>query len=142
MAQHSSLEEMATAAIDEYFQAVAYCLSFRTADGGCLGFPAALLLFCITDALGNWLRTDKVMIDGRSQKIGNCPFRVFNHECFGLQLTGKEISFLEKYYRNRLAHNALIEVGATLSYRCYSGLHLQIGNRSADQYSLISCPRP
>ena len=58
MAQHSSLEEMASAAIDEYFQAVAYCLSFRTADGGCLGFPAALLLFCITDALGNWLRDE------------------------------------------------------------------------------------
>jgi hypothetical protein len=80
-----------------------------------LVFPAALLLFCITDALGNWLRADNVMIDGKSQKIGKCTFRVFNHECFGLQLTGKQISFLERDYRNRLAHNALIEAGAVLA---------------------------
>jgi hypothetical protein len=42
------------------------------------------------------------------------PFRVLNHECFGLGLSSQQIKLLEQSFRNRLAHNAIIDVGSFL----------------------------
>jgi hypothetical protein len=114
MAVHSRLEAMAVDAINEYLEASASCLNATKPDGGCLGYPATLLLFCVTNALGVYLASDAVMIDGRPHKLSRGPFRVLNHQCFGLSLTGKQIDQLADSYRNRLAHNAIIEFGSCL----------------------------
>lgn len=54
-------------------------------------------------------------MDGKFCKITDGePFRVLNHELFGLNLEGKTIKLLELSYRNRLSHNAHIERGAIL----------------------------
>lgn len=115
MAVHENPGRMAMEAIDEYFTASENCLRFRKPDDGCLGYPATLLLFCVINALGICLHGDSVTIDGRLQTITpGEPFRILNHECFGLGLSHKEIKLLEESYRNRLAHNAIIDVGSFL----------------------------
>jgi hypothetical protein len=115
MALHENLGQLAIEAIDEYLIASANCLKFRKKDGGCLGYPATLLLLCVINALGVWLDGDNVTIDGRLEKITEGePFRVLNHDCFGLELSGQEIKLLKQSYRNRLAHNAIIDVGSFL----------------------------
>ena len=115
MALHASFYTMATEAIDEYLQASEDCLNFAKRDSGVLGYPATLLLFCVANALGVYLSGESITIAGRPQKItAKEPFRVLNHECFGLRLDHDQIKRLEKVYRNALAHTAIIDLGATL----------------------------
>jgi len=115
MAVHPSLDTMAIEAIEEYLAVSAHCLSSVKQDGGCYGYPATLLLFCVTNALGVYLAGESVTVGQHSQQIREKkPFRVFNHECFGLALDEEEIRRLEVAYRNRLAHNAFIDIGAGL----------------------------
>jgi hypothetical protein len=115
MALHTSFYTMAIEAIDEYLQASADCLNFAKRDDGVLGYPATLLLFCVANALGVYLSGESVTIAGRPQKITDGePFRVLNHECFGLGLDHEQIKRLERVYRNALAHNAIIDLGAIL----------------------------
>jgi hypothetical protein len=112
MALHADSCAMAIAAIDEYLEASLDCLKKDKSDGGCLGYPAALLQFCVANAFGCYLCGDGVQIDGRTQRITKGePFRVLNHPAFGLNLSGAQIKLLEQSYRNTLAHNAIIEVG-------------------------------
>jgi hypothetical protein len=107
---------MAVEGIDEYLTAAHMCLDHRKPDGGCLGYPATLLLLCVVNALGTYLTGDDAMIDGKLVRITRGePFRVLNHDCFGLNLSGKEIKLLEGSYRNRLAHNAIIERGSSMA---------------------------
>src|SRR4051812_49746465 len=99
---------MAVEAIEEYLATAEMCQAAKKTDGGCLGYPATLLLFCIVNALGCFLCGDTVQIDGRTQKITKGePFRVLNHDIFGLNLESVQIKLLEKAYRNTLAHNAI-----------------------------------
>ena len=46
MAIHQEPAGLSVEAIDEYIRASALCLDFRKEGGGCLGYPATLLLFC------------------------------------------------------------------------------------------------
>src|SRR5438128_4765068 len=115
MALHTSFYTMAIEGIEEYLAAAENCLSFEKSDTGVLGFPATLLLFCVANALGVYLAGESVTIDGRSHKITEKePFRVLNHQCFDLGLDHQQIKSLEKAYRNSLAHNAIIDLGAAL----------------------------
>ena len=91
------------------------CLSHRKPDGGCLGFPSTLMMLCLIDAFGTYLRGEEVVIDGKGQKITRGePFRVLNHALFGLKLTSRQIKTIEQSYRNRLAHNAMIDTNSWL----------------------------
>jgi hypothetical protein len=110
MAIHEEPADLSVEVIEEYLAAVGMCLQHRKADGGCLGYPATLLLFCIVDALGGYLALDK-----RNQIPKGEPFRVFNHSCFDLTLTTDQVKRLEWWYRNGLAHNAAIPPGTCLS---------------------------
>jgi hypothetical protein len=53
MAIHQNLAE--ADAIDEYIELARIGLNFKKPDGGCLGYPSTLLLFCVIDALSNHL---------------------------------------------------------------------------------------
>lgn len=115
MALHEDSASMAIEAISEYIEVSESCLKAKKSDGGCFGYPAALLLFCVTNALGVYLCGDNIRIDGRTQTITRGqPFRVLNHSIFGLDLKSAQVKLLEECYRNRLAHNAIIEIGAVL----------------------------
>jgi hypothetical protein len=115
MAIHDNVWTLAIEGIDEFLVASKMSLDHKKADGGCLGYPATLLLLCAVNALGTYLIGDSIVIDGKPQKITRGePFRVLNHAVVGLALTGKEIKLIEDSYRNRLAHNAIIETGSFL----------------------------
>lgn len=115
MALHGDSATMAEEAINEYIEVSEGCLKAKKSDGGCFGYPAALLLFCVTNALGVYLYGDNIQIDGRTQTITRGePFRVLNHSIFGLDLKSAQVKLLEQCYRNTLAHSAIIELGAVL----------------------------
>jgi hypothetical protein len=110
MAIHREAAGVPIEAIDEYISASALCLSFRKGDGGCLGYPATLLLFCVVDAIGGYLALDK-----RNKIPKGEPFFVLKHPHFGLDLKVKQIKHLESWFRNGLAHNAVLPPGTCLS---------------------------
>ena len=115
MAIHPDLWSLAQDTVEEYLTASKLCLRATKRGGGILGCPAALLLFCIINALGTYLVGDEISLDGKKQKITRGePFRVLNHPTFGLSLTNRQIKDLEHWYRNRLAHNAIIESNVSL----------------------------
>lgn len=110
MAIHQEHAGLSVEAIDEYVAASELCLNFRKSDGGCLGYPATLLLFCVVDALGGYLSLDK-----RNKIPKGERFFVLNHPCFGLTLTKDQVKRVEWWYRNGLAHNAAIPPGTGLT---------------------------
>lgn len=115
MAQHENLWGLVEEALGEYLEAAGNCIGHRKADGGCHGYPAALLLLAATEAIGHILRHETCLIDGRHQKITRGePFRVLNHASFGQTLSGAQIKNLEKAYRNPLAHNGMLSAGGAL----------------------------
>jgi hypothetical protein len=92
MTLHKSMSSMAAEVIEEYLRTAQFCLEFRKQDGGCLGYPATLLLLCVANALGSYLAGESVTIEGKPQKITRGePFRILNHPLFGLQLSHKRI---------------------------------------------------
>jgi hypothetical protein len=104
MAIHSELKDLAIDATDEYLTAAKACVQARKpADGGILGYPAMLLLFCVTDAIGH---SPILKVKGGDVRLG-----VLKHPIFGLNLTDKQIGNLKQMYRNRLAHNGLLTPG-------------------------------
>jgi len=115
MAIHPNLWELSKEAIEEYLLTIKGCLNHRKSDGGCLGYPATLLMLCLVGVFGSFLQNDEVIIDGKNQRVTKGePFRVLNHSIFGLSLTNSEIKTIEKSYRNRLAHNAMIDTSSWL----------------------------
>ena len=115
MAIHPNLWELSQEAIEEYLLTIRACLSHRKPGGGCLGYPATLLMLCLIEAFGTFLRGEEVVIDGKRQRITQGePFRVLNHSLFALDLTTAQMKTIEKAYRHRLAHNAMIDNGSWL----------------------------
>jgi hypothetical protein len=54
MAGHPDLRSMSQEAIPEYLAIAHYCITERKPEGGAYGYPAALLLFCVVDAMSNY----------------------------------------------------------------------------------------
>ena len=105
------MASMASEVITEYLRACQFCLE----GDEVLGYPATLLLLCVINAFGSYLKGESVRIDGKLREIKRGePFRVLNHPLFGLQLKEKQIKLVEYSYRNGLSHNAIIERGAFL----------------------------
>jgi hypothetical protein len=96
MAIHADSQSMMIEAVQEHLSVAEWCISNYKADGGIYGYSAALLLFCVVDAIGHCLRP------------GNEPFRVLSADPFNLKLGIEEIKKIENWYRNPLVHNAII----------------------------------
>jgi hypothetical protein len=113
--------DLSREALNEMLEAVEHCISYRKKDHeqwadstfpGCLGIPAAILLFSIADAMGSYHRgTNKrfvVEIDGATQALDNKAKHLYilNSKFYGYQrLTGDELKVLYKEYRSILTHN-------------------------------------
>ena len=93
MASHPNSAKPSAEAIDEYIELARLGLQFRKSDGGCLGYPSLLLMFCVIDALSNHLDFERD------------SFAVLKHEIFGLNLSKDQIENLKIWYRHPLAHN-------------------------------------
>jgi hypothetical protein len=98
MAITDNLRDHSIEAIEEYLAIANVCVEGRKPDGGIWGYPAALLLLCATDAIGNGLPS--------SRRGGYSRLKVLNHPHFGLRLRDGQIKQLREWYRNPLAHNA------------------------------------
>ena len=115
MALHENLGSLARETIDEYLHSFPELFELQKAGWRLSWVPGYHLALLHCERSRRLLSGDTVTIDGRSQEIKERePFRILNHECFGLGLSQKEIKLLEHSYRNRLAHNAIIDVGSFL----------------------------
>jgi hypothetical protein len=129
MAGHESLTSFVAASLLEYLVASKLCLEFQKEgaswhsedQGGCLGTSSALLLLCVVDTIGSYLRygPSTVMIDGKKRKIDgekSKHFFVLNlPEYYGQNLSSVEIESIYEY-RNLLAHNAATAEGRPLLF--------------------------
>lgn len=118
MVTHSNLTSMIRESLPEYLLVAEYCVQFekdamwpKRQIGGCLGYPAAVMLFSILDTIGSFHRgTDlRMMIDGKARDIRNEGFQHFfalNSEYYGQALDEFTIKKLYDNFRNLLIHNA------------------------------------
>ncbi|MCR4284057.1 MAG: hypothetical protein NUV64_01925 [Parcubacteria group bacterium] len=109
MALHEDKNSMIKEAIQEYIEVAKYCIDFDKSkdprwneSAGCYGYPAALILLSITDAIGT------IVMKG-GDDVGE-HFKVLNNQdYYNLNLSGNELKIIEKGYRNKLSHNAHIK---------------------------------
>jgi hypothetical protein len=125
MAIHIDTASMLKESLPELFLAAEYCVTFQKDPSlwgapGCYGFPAAVMLFTITDTIGSFHRGDKsftMIVDGKKKTIDNDGaqhFYILNSIYFGLQLSESRIEKLYKNYRSVLLHNASMPLNHTL----------------------------
>ncbi len=119
MNEKLDFNDLSREALNEVLEAVEQCILYRKEEHeqwvdsrfpGCLGIPAAILLFSIADAIGSYHRNNgfKVVIAGKSQAINNTAkhLYVFNSKFYGYQeLTCVELNVLYYNYRSILTHN-------------------------------------
>jgi hypothetical protein len=108
MSQVTTIKEVALQAIEENLIAAKTCIDKRKPNGGILGYPAALLLLCTTDAIGNGLLPP---IPRRYTRLDVLQHPPFDH----LGLTDKQVCNLTQWYRNSLAHAATMALGRFLT---------------------------
>lgn len=119
MAIHSDTASMLQESLREYLYVADSCVRFQKDDswgsgqtGGRLGYPAAVMMFCIADTIGSFHRGDKnfsVAVDGKLvtiQRQGFQHFYVLNSEYYGQSLSEAAINRLYANYRDLLVHNA------------------------------------
>lgn len=114
MSLHRNTEGMLKESLTEMLIAADVCIHYRKNDGGCLGYPAALLLFSIADSIGSYHRENesiKIKIDGKERTIDNDGFQhffIFNSKYYNLQLSEKMIKIIYNNFRSLLVHNSVI----------------------------------
>jgi hypothetical protein len=102
MAYHADPAHMVVESIDEYLLMAEYGVNYQKTGGGILGYPTALLLLSVIDILGSYAVSTKE------------HFQVLQHPCFGLPLSPGQVKDIEHWYRNLLAHNGFIALGALM----------------------------
>lgn len=122
MAQHQTPASMLKESLFETLEAAEFCANYRKVDekwgefktGGCLGFPAAILLFSIIDSIGSYYRKNssfKIIIDNKETSIssdGWQHFKIINSKYFNQNLSEKFIRELYNRFRSCLTHNSVL----------------------------------
>ncbi len=114
MAIHSSTHSLIQEAMTEYLAIAEHCIMTGKPTGGCYGFPTALLLFSIVDAIGSFYRGNTsftIIVDGKKRTIKGTAFQhyfILNSDYYGQALSEKDIQRLYDYYRCLLVHNAAL----------------------------------
>jgi len=120
MALHDTPVSMLKESLNENLTVVEYCLAYRKEDNGCLGYPAAMLLFSIVDTIGSYFRKNKdlkIRIDGKLRLIdsdGYKHFFILNSPYFEQQLPEEAIKTLYAKFRSLLTHNSVLGAKAML----------------------------
>jgi hypothetical protein len=119
MAMHRNEDSMLRESIYETLHLARYGITYRKLDqswapyntGGCLGYPSAMLLFSVIDAIGSRFKNKlAIPIDGQSVTITKTDehFRIINSKYFEQNLSGKDIKTIYIGYRSRLSHNLVL----------------------------------
>lgn len=97
MALHNSISSQLKESLREYLLVAEYCIKFRKNDGGCLGYPAAILLLNIVDSIGSYIH------DGKTRD----HFDILNNvNYYNLGLSKDNIRLIYEHHRCLLEHNA------------------------------------
>jgi len=108
--------------LNDTLAAAKYCVEYRKTreewqenSGGCLSYPAAILLLSIIDAIGSYFKGDntfKIKIDEKIESInskgGWQHFKILNSKYFNQELSQEFIKKLYKSFRSFLVHNSVI----------------------------------
>lgn len=111
MATHYSIPSMLKEAMSEYLVVADFCIKYRKdpviwGSTGCFGYPAAVLLMVIADAIGSYV------IGGSTEK----HFEILNHpDYYNLNLTEDDLKKFYYDYRCLLTHNATLSPNVGLS---------------------------
>ena len=114
MSIHKDTEGMLKESLIEMLIAADLCIHHRKDDGGCLGYPAAILLLSIADSIGSYHRGNKslkITIDSKERTIDNDGFQhffIFNSKYYNLQMSEKVIKMVYDNFRSLLIHNSVI----------------------------------
>lgn len=117
MAIHPNHKSQIRESLPEYLHVAKYCVEYRkpAVPGqrpGCLGYPAAVMLFSIVDTIGSFYRGSNdliIEIGGKRRSIrrdAHQHFYVLNSEYYGQSLDEDTIEKLYGNFRNLLVHNA------------------------------------
>ena len=101
MGVHNDLPSMSREAIEEYLAIAHHCVTTNKSDGGLYGYPAALLLFSVVDALSNYARHPKHSFGAMKSILP--------------KLSDRQIRQLAQWYRHLLSHQAVIMPGTIMS---------------------------
>lgn len=111
MATHYSITSMLKETMSEYLVVADFCVKYRKnpttwGSTGCFGYPAAVLLMAIADAIGSYV------IGGSTKK----HFEILNHpDYYNLDLTEDDLEKFYHDYRCLLTHNATLSPDVGLS---------------------------
>jgi len=121
MATLESFNQHLIESLNENIHTIKYCLSFDKSSSlwngsskvGCLGIPAAILIFSLIDAIGSYYKdgTVEFSIDGKYEKITKPSqhFYVLNDQIyFKNQFEMNTINDLYSAYRSKLTHNNVL----------------------------------
>jgi hypothetical protein len=122
MAIHETPSSMLKESLDETLEAARYCVYYTKTDekwgefnaGGCLGYPAAILLFSLIDSIGSYFRKNEnfeIVIDGKLEKINDTGwehFKILNSNYFNQNLSIEFIKELYEKFRSCLTHNSVL----------------------------------
>jgi len=103
----AALKSHTCAVIDEYLAVARLCVDVDRGGGAVWGYPAALLLFSATDAIGRGILPAIGGNDARLDVLATAPFN--------LALDTGQINLLRHAYRNTLSHNGQLGRGAVLT---------------------------
>ncbi|HRK83192.1 MAG TPA: hypothetical protein PLZ12_17245 [Saprospiraceae bacterium] len=108
-------------ALTELLVTIKYCLDFDKksssdwagVNGGCLGYPALILMSSMIDTMGSYFRECSLTIpvDSKNESIekGSDHFLILNQEnLFNLGLSKKTIIDFYSTYRSKLVHNSAL----------------------------------
>ena len=104
MALHSTIPSLIKESMMEYLVVSEFCVKYKKDEKvwgapGCFGYPSAVLLLAIVDAVGSYV------IGGQTKK----HFKILNDvDYYNLGLTDDELELIYKDHRCLLTHNAAL----------------------------------
>lgn len=152
MALHIVPASMLKESLFETLEAAKYCAEYRKTDehwgqfqtGGCLGYPAAVLLFSIVDTIGSQFRGNESLllnIDAKQTYIkgdGWEHFKILNSKYFKQNLTEAFIQILYRKFRSFLTHNSLLGKNCYLVMQNPNKEPFFIGERDGETIYIVS----
>jgi hypothetical protein len=135
--------EILKVSLPEIIEAAKFCVNHRKKNGGCLGYPAAILLFSIIDSIGSYFKENnniKIIIDGKSNitiKKASEHFRILNSKYFNQNLSARNIEKIYSDFRCCLTHNSVLAIGSSMTISNNSGNVFEIRKKPHDEDEII-----
>ena len=114
MTTHSTQKSMLRESLTDMLNGAKICIEYDKSNGGCLGYPACLLLLCVADTIASYHEGDtdfEIKVEGENRMIksnGYQRFYIFNSSYYNLTLRENFIKKIYENYRSLLVHNGTL----------------------------------